>query len=111
MCLNKIDIGMSCFMDFIFVYPDTGTHLSWWPLRRMHAVWKLLFPFLPDCPSDIPVFSHVFVVCELFLQLANKVSSSLVRSSACLCQFPDCLPSGPGSRLECSSSFAINVPE
>lgn len=77
----------------------------------MHAVWKLLFSFRPDCPSDIPVFSHVFVVHELSLQLANKVSFSLVRSIACLCQFSECLPSGPGSKLECSSSFATSVPE
>lgn len=77
---------------------------------HMHAVWKL-FPFLPECPSDIPVFSHVFVVRELSLQLANKVLFSLIRSMARLCCFSESLPSGPDSKLERSSSFATSVLE
>lgn len=56
-------------------------------------------------------FLMFFFVRELSLQLANKVSFSLIRSIACLCQFSECLPSGPGSKLECSSSFAMSVPE
>lgn len=78
---------------------------------RMHAVWKLVF-------LSLLTALLIFLYFLMFLLSVNCLCNWLTRFPSpssetwlVYVSFWECLPSGPGSKLECSSSIATGVPE